>query len=121
MIDKEKEKKFFQKQAELESEYFQHKKAYAQKQEELVMLDHKLDQIYYAIADVTYQCLRQNDATSQELAKVERLHAGLAETARDAYRISRQKLELEWEEYRMENRRQQDKLEVNFLQQRGQV
>lgn len=118
MIDKEQEKKFFQKQAELESEYFQHKKAYAQKQEELVMLDHKLDQIYYAIADVTYQCLRQNDATSQELAKVEQLHARIAETARDAYRINRQKLELEWEEYRMENRRQQDKLEVNFLQQR---
>ena len=40
MMDKEQEKKFFQKQAELESEYFQHKKAYAQKQEELVMLDH---------------------------------------------------------------------------------
>ncbi|NBH41761.1 hypothetical protein [Ligilactobacillus murinus] len=118
MIDKEQEKKFFQKQAELESEYFQHKKAYAQKQEELVMLDHKLDQLYYAIADVTYQCLRQNDAELQELAKVEQLHARIAETARDAYRINRQKLELEWEEYCMGNRRKQDKLEAEFLQQR---
>lgn len=118
MMDKEQEKKFFQKQVELESEYFQHKKAYEQQQEELVMLDHKLDQLYYAIADVTYQCLRQNDATSQELAKVEQLHARIAETARDAYRINRQKLELEWEEYRVDNRRQQDKLEAEFLQQR---
>ncbi len=121
MIDKEQEKKFFQKQAELESEYFQHKKAYAQKQEELVMLDHKLDRLYYEIADATYQCLRQNDAEPQELAKVEQLHARIAETARDAYRISRQKLELEWKEYRMENRRQQDKLEMEFLQQRGRM
>ncbi len=85
------------------------------------MLDHKLDQIYYAIADVTYQCLRQNDATSQELAKVEQLHTRIVETARDAYRINRQKLEFEWEEYRMENRRKQDKLEMEFLQQRGRV
>ena len=118
MMDKEQEKKFFQKQAELESEYFQRKKAYAQKQEELVMLDHKLDQLYYEIADTTYQCLRQNDAEPQELSKVERLHAGLAETAHDAYRINRQKLELEWEEYCVDNRRQQDKLEAEFLQQR---
>lgn len=82
------------------------------------MLDHKLDQIYYEIADVTYQCLRQNDAAPQELSKVERLHVSLAETARDAYRINRQKLELEWKEYRVDDRRQQDKLEAEFLQQR---
>ncbi|WP_456086073.1 hypothetical protein [Ligilactobacillus animalis] len=82
------------------------------------MLDHKLDQIYYEIADVTYQCLRQNDAAPQELSKVERLHVSLAETARDAYRINRQKLELEWKEYRVDDWRQQDKLEAEFLQQR---
>lgn len=82
------------------------------------MLDHKLDQIYYEIADVTYQCLRQNDSAPQELSKAERLHASLAETARDAYRINRQKLELEWEECRVDDRRQQDKLEAEFLQQR---
>ena len=82
------------------------------------MLDHKLDQIYYEIADVTYQCLRQNDSAPQELSKAERLHASLAETARDTYRINRQKLELEWEECRVDDRRQQDKLEAEFLQQR---
>lgn len=82
------------------------------------MLDHKLAQIYYEIADVTYQCLRQNDAEPQELSKVERLHASLAETSHDAYQTNRQKLELEWEEYRVDDRRQQDKLEVEFLQQR---
>lgn len=82
------------------------------------MLDHKLDQIYYEIADVTYQYLRQNDAEPQELSKVERLHASLAETARDDYRTNRQKLELEWEEYRVDDRRQQNKLEAEFLQQR---
>ena len=118
MMDKEQEKKFLQKQAKLESEYFQHKKAYEQKQEEFVMLDHKLGQIYYEIAGVTYQCLRQNDATPQELSKVKRLHAELAEIARDAYRINRQKSELEWEEYRVDNRRKQDRLEAEFLQQR---